>query len=204
MSLDYPYTPFPFSITAISPAFYLYPITTNTSLGWAPSCATPECIPTASWSTGAINSTLSFQYWGVGVAFDGNIQGNMSVQLVWDGMQIPWSPSEDTLLNLPGGPTDQFFQHNITLRVADASPGARLTVTGARVNGSSYGDSYWSSDRWTVTSDDDRLDYTGFVQQTNVAQAESSTTFVSSEAGDKVSMQFNGQLVIFGVRSMWS
>ncbi|CAE6442362.1 unnamed protein product, partial [Rhizoctonia solani] len=191
MSLDFPYTPFPFSATAISPSFNLSPILANTSRGWTPSCTTPECIPTASWSTSAINSTLSFHYWGVGVAFDGNIQGNMSVQLVWDGMQVPWNPSGGALFNLRGGPTDQFFQHNVTLRVADASPNARLTVTRVRVNGSSFGDSYWPSDRWTVSSDDDRLDDTGFVQQTSRARAGSSTTYVSSKAGDIISMQFN-------------
>ncbi|KAH7322093.1 hypothetical protein B0J17DRAFT_723768 [Rhizoctonia solani] len=205
MSLSYPYTPFPFNVTAISPLFHLTPVTVNdTRLGWVPSCMTPECMPTASWSTSAVNSTLSFQYWGVGVAFDGTVQGNMTVQLIRDGTLMPWNPSGDTLFSLLSQPTDQYFQHNVTLKVLDASPSARLTVTKARVNGSSFADFYFPSDRWIVPSDDDRLDYTGFDPQASVARAELSTVHVSSNAGDNVSMQFNGRLGAARIRTMWA
>ncbi|CAE6464392.1 unnamed protein product [Rhizoctonia solani] len=200
MSLSYPYTPFPFNVTAISPLFQLSPLSSNgTSMGWVPSCITPECMPTASWSTSAVNATLSFQYWGVGVAFDGKVQGNTTVQLVRDDVQHEWKPSGETLFNLLSKPTDQFFQHNVTLKVIDASPNALLTVTRARVNGSSYGDFYLYTDRWVLPSNEDRLKYTGFVPQSSVAHAESSTTYVSSSAGDSVSMQFNGSaLLVYG------
>ncbi|CAE6442364.1 unnamed protein product [Rhizoctonia solani] len=192
MSLDFPYTPFPFNITPISPAFHLSPITSNISLGWAPSCETPDCIPNASWSTTAINSTLSFAFRGWDVTFDGSVKGNMSVELFFEGEQTPWNPSRDTLFSLHSRSTDYEQQHNVTLKVLDASPDAQLTITRARVNGSSFADYYFPADRWTVPSDDDRLEYTGFVQQTSVAGAGSSTTYVSSRAGDTVAMHFNG------------
>ncbi|KAJ1303568.1 hypothetical protein OPQ81_011752 [Rhizoctonia solani] len=125
-----------------------------------PSCATPECIPNASWSTGAINSTLSFQFWGWDVAFDGWVKGNMSVQLFRNGVQ-------------------EYYRHNITLKITDASLEAELTVTQARVNGSTHADIYVPADRWIVPSSDDRLEYKG--------------------AGDTLSMQFNGStFLIYG------
>ncbi|KAH7322065.1 hypothetical protein B0J17DRAFT_746616 [Rhizoctonia solani] len=199
MSLAFPYTPFPFNVTPISPAFHLSPVTSNTSLGWVPSCKTPECIPTASWSTSAINSTIFFPFLGWDVAFDGNVKGNMSIELFFDGEQTTWNPSGDTLFNLQSRSTDYKQQRNVTLKVLDASPSAQLTVTRARVNGSSLADYYFPADRWTVPSDDDRLEYTGFIPQKSVAQAESSTTYVSSRAGDTVTMQFNGStFLIYG------
>ncbi|CAE6532704.1 unnamed protein product [Rhizoctonia solani] len=200
MAVAFPYTPFPFNVTAISPSFRLSPVSvaTNVSLGWAPSCATPECLPTASWSTSAINSTLSFKYWGWDVALDGNVKGNMSVDLFNEEGRIIWNPSGDKLFSLRGGPDDH-LQRNITLRVLDASPGSQLTVTRARVNGSSRGDYTWPADRWIVPSDNDRLSYSGFIPQTSVAQAGSPTTYSSSTAGDSVSMQFNGSaFLIYG------
>ncbi|KDN44986.1 hypothetical protein RSAG8_05159, partial [Rhizoctonia solani AG-8 WAC10335] len=199
MSLSYPYTPFPFNVTPISPPFQLSPVASNTSLGWVPSCATPECIPTASWSTSAINSTLSFRYWGVGLALDGNVTGNMSVRLHRDGVEAAWSPSGDTLFSLLGAPTDQFYLHNITLQVLDASPDAQLTIIRARVNGSSFSSAYFSADRWMIPSNDDSLKYTGFVPQASVARVESSTTYVSSMAGDSLSMQWNASsFLVYG------
>ncbi|CAE6504459.1 unnamed protein product [Rhizoctonia solani] len=192
MSLSYPYTPFPFNVTAASPLFRLSPISNDTNIGWVPSCTSPECIPTASWSTSAVTATVSFQYWGVGVAFDGSVQGNMDVELVRDGVQYEWNPSEDTLFSLLSKPTDQLFQHYITLKIIDASPDAELTLTKARVNGSSFIDGYSDTDRWIVPSNNDTLKYVGFVPQASVARAESSTTYVSSKAGDTMSMQFKG------------
>ncbi|CAE6403631.1 hypothetical protein ACGC1H_005352 [Rhizoctonia solani] len=200
MAVAFPYTPFPFNVTAISPSFYLSPIsTTNVSLGWTPSCTTPECLPTASWSTSATNSTISFDYWGWDVAFDGNVKGNMSVELFNDQGQIVWNPSGDKLFSLRGEPDDYISRRNITLRVLDASPDSQLTLTRARVNGSSRGDYTWPADRWIVPSDDDRLSYTGFIPQSSVAQSGSLTTYTSSTAGDSVSMQFNGSaFLIYG------
>ncbi|CAE6449563.1 unnamed protein product [Rhizoctonia solani] len=199
MVSNYPYTPFPFSVTPISTLFRPSSISLNTSLGWAPSCTTPECLPTASWSTSAINSTLSFQFWGWDVAFDGRVEGNMTVELIRDGIEVPWNPSEDTLFRLHGGPTDYLSPHEITLKVLEASPDAQMTITQARVNGSSFADYYWPANRWTITSDSDRVNYTGFVSQTGAVGAESSTTYISSTAGDTVSMQFNGStFLVYG------
>ncbi|CUA74073.1 hypothetical protein RSOLAG22IIIB_10952 [Rhizoctonia solani] len=191
------YTPIPFNVTPISPLFDLLPIaSSNTSLGWVPSCTTPECVPTASWSTSAVNATLSFQYWGRGVAFDGDVKGNMSVQLIQDGMHIPWAPSGGTLFGLKGNPIDIFYPHKITLKVLDASSDAQLSVVRARVNGSSFTNGQFPVENWIVPSSEDRLKYTGFTQKTNLSQIEPSVTHVSSQAGDSVSMQFNGTTIL--------
>ncbi|KAJ1303578.1 hypothetical protein OPQ81_011761 [Rhizoctonia solani] len=199
MSLAFPYTPVPFNVTPASPPFHLSPVASSASLGWAPSCATPECIPNASWSTGAINSTLSFQFWGWDVALDGDVKGNMSIQLFRDGVQELWKPSGDTLFSLKSGPIDQLYQHNITLKVVDASTDAQLTVTQARVNGTAFADIYVPADRWIISSSDDSLKYTGFTQQNSVVSVGSSTKHTSSKAGDTVSMQFNGStLFVYG------
>ncbi|CAE6475395.1 unnamed protein product [Rhizoctonia solani] len=188
---SYPYTPFPFSVTPVSPLFHPSPVSLNSSLGWAPSCTTPECLPTASWSTSAINSTLSFRFWGWDVAFDGRVEGNMTVELFRDGIKIPWDPSGDTLFHLHGEYNDDSSQHDMILKVLGASPNAQLTVTQARVNGSSFADYYLPSARWTITSDSDMVNYAGFVPQTGAAGAESSISYISSRAGDTVSTQFN-------------
>ncbi|CAE7229176.1 unnamed protein product [Rhizoctonia solani] len=197
----FPYTSFPFNVTAISPLFHLSPVSSSASLGWVPSCTLPECIPTASWSTGATNSTLSFNYWGWGVELNGNVKGNMSVELFHDGGRVMWDPSGDTLFNIRGDSAgyEQLEQRNITLRVLDASPGSQLTVTQARVNGSTRADYNWPADRWVVSSDDERLEYTGFAQQASEGKAQSSTTYSSSRTGDSVSMQFNGSaFLVYG------
>ncbi|CAE6439418.1 unnamed protein product [Rhizoctonia solani] len=196
---DFPYTPFPFNVTPASLPFDLSPVASNISQGWVPSCSTPECVPTASWSTSSIGASLSFQFWGWDVAFDGNVRGNMNIELLRDGVKEKWSPSGDTLFRLHGQSTDQFYLHNITLRVLDASPDAELTVNQARVNGSSNADDYYSIHNWIVPSDDTRLSYMGFVEQANVTGAGSQTTYTSSKAGDTASMQFNGSaLFIYG------
>ncbi|CAE6451260.1 unnamed protein product [Rhizoctonia solani] len=195
MTPTFPYTPFPFNVTAASPLFQLYPVSLhNTRDGWVPSCTTPACIPTASWSTSTINSTVSFQYWGWDVAFDGYVKGNMSIQLLRDGVQAPWSPSEGTLFSLRGEPTDYLYQHDIMLKVLDASTDAQLVVTRARVNASTYADIYIPADFWTIPSNDDMLVYTGFTPQVNVAHSGSPTTYISSKAGDMLSLQLNVKL----------
>ncbi|CAE6492221.1 unnamed protein product [Rhizoctonia solani] len=192
-----PYTPIPFNVTPISSLFDLLPIASNdTSLGWVPSCTTPECVPTASWSTSAVNATLSFQYWGRDVAFDGDVKGNMSVQLIQDGIQVPWAPSGGALFGLKGNPIDIFYPHNITLKVLDASSDAQLSVTRARLNGSSFTNNQFPVENWIVPRNEDRLKYTGFAQKTNASQIEASTTRVSSQAGDSLFMQFNGSTIL--------
>ncbi|CAE6499819.1 unnamed protein product [Rhizoctonia solani] len=194
---DFPYMPFPFNVTLSSPLFDLSPVTSNVSQGWAPSCALPECMPTASWSTGSIGASLSFQFWGGDVAFDGNVTGNMSVEVFRDGVREIWNPSADTLFRSRGQATDDLYLHNIALRVLDSSLGSELTIKQAQVNGSSLIDR-GDSDRWTIPSNDDRISYTGFVQQASAAPG-SQTTYISSKPGATVSMEFNAStLLIYG------
>ncbi|EUC54493.1 P12 domain protein, putative [Rhizoctonia solani AG-3 Rhs1AP] len=133
---------------------------------------------------------------GRDVALDGDIKGNMSIQLLYDGIQAIWSPSEDTLFSLYGNPIDIYYQHNITLKVLDASSDARLSVVRARVNGSLFVNDYFPPDRWIVPSNEDRLRYSGFIQTASVSHVNSSTTHISTEAGSTVSMQFNGSTIL--------
>ncbi|CAE6435512.1 unnamed protein product [Rhizoctonia solani] len=196
----FPYTPFPFNVTPASPLFELSSVASNASQGWVPSCSSPECVPTANWTTSSIGAALSLHFWGkqfgTDVALDGNIKGNMNVELFRDGTRLLWNPSGNTLSSTQGGATDQLYLHNLTLEVVDASPGAELTVTQARVNGSSFGDDIFNADRWIIPSDDTRLSYTGFVQEASSAKAGSLTTYISSKAGDRVSMQFNASTLL--------
>ncbi|CUA72738.1 hypothetical protein RSOLAG22IIIB_10275 [Rhizoctonia solani] len=195
----FPYTPFPFNVTPASSPFDLSPIASNISQGWVPSCSTPDCMPSASWSTGSISATLAFHFWGWDVTFDGNVKGNMSIELLRNGAKEMWNPSEDTLFSLHGQSIDDLYAQNITLKVIDASPGAKLTLKQARVNGSSYVDDIWEWDRWIIPSNDTRLNYTGFAQQPSSAQAGLQTTYISSKAGDTVFTQFNGStFLIYG------
>ncbi|KAH7337119.1 hypothetical protein B0J17DRAFT_719011 [Rhizoctonia solani] len=164
---EFPYVPFPFSVTPASPLLGLSPVASNTNQGWLPSCSTPECVPTANWSTSLIGASLSFQFWGWDVAFDGEVKGNMSIELLRDGVKEKWNPSADTLFGL----------------ILDASPNAELTVDQARVNGSTL--------RWTIPSHDKSLSYKGFIEQPSAAEAGSRAMYISSKAGDTASMQFN-------------
>ncbi|CEL58483.1 hypothetical protein RSOLAG1IB_08574 [Rhizoctonia solani AG-1 IB] len=77
---------------------------------------------------------------GWDVAFDGRVEGNMTVELFRNGIRTPWSPSGDTLFRLHGESTDHFYQQEVTLKVLEASPDAQLVLTQARVNGSSFAD----------------------------------------------------------------
>jgi hypothetical protein len=77
---------------------------------------------------------------GWDVAFDGHVEGSMTVELFLNGARVPWSPSGNTLFRIHGGFNDDFSQSEIRLRVLEASPDAQLTVTQARVNGSSFAD----------------------------------------------------------------
>ncbi|CAE6489076.1 unnamed protein product [Rhizoctonia solani] len=202
MAGSYPYTPFPFSVTPISPLFHAHPSSLNASVGWAPNCTTSECLPIASWSTSAVNSTLSLRYWGWDVAFDGHIKGNMTVELFRDGIKEPWYPSENTLFRIHGGFNDDFSQHEVILKVVGASPNAEIAVTQARVNGSSFADLYRPADRWIIAADSDRMNYTGFAPRNTITGTESSIsskTYISSKIGDTVSTQFNGStFLVYG------
>ncbi|CAE6444636.1 unnamed protein product [Rhizoctonia solani] len=210
------YTPFQFNVTPASPPFNLSPIALSTDQGWVPSCSTPDCIATANWSTRSIGATMTFQFYGSGITFEGNVKGNMSIQLWQDEVEELWNPSKNTLLEFRAPLLGDLAMHNITLKVLDASPDAELTVSQARVDGSSFADRlwssdrwaisnyklqasplsladhFWASDRWAISSNDVQLSYTGFAQQASTTQSRLQTTSVSSKAGDTMSMQFNG------------
>ncbi|CAE6479785.1 unnamed protein product [Rhizoctonia solani] len=194
------YTPFPFSVTPASPLFELSPISLNPNQGWAPSCFTPECVPTASWSTSSIGATLSFPFWGWDVALDGSIKGNMSIELLRDGKKAPWHPSTDTLFHFRGETTDGFYLHNITLKVLDSSPDGEFTVSQVRVNGSTTSSNLnFYENIWTIFSNDEKLVYSGFSERANINQPEPHITYISSSAGDTVVMQFNASaFLVYG------
>ncbi|CAE6439361.1 unnamed protein product [Rhizoctonia solani] len=189
-----PYSALPFNITPVSPPFDLSPIASNTSQGWVPSCSTPECVSTASWSTNSVGATLSFQFWGWDVAFDGNVKGNMSIELLRDGVKERWNPSGNTLFGLHNQPANESHLYNITIRVLDVSPDAELTVNQAHVNGS-FGDFLVPVDHWTVPANNTRLNYSGFAQQAGTG-AGRQAVFTSSRAGDTASMQFNASMFL--------
>ncbi|CCO35204.1 hypothetical protein RSOLAG1IB_09616 [Rhizoctonia solani AG-1 IB] len=193
---SFPYTPFPFNVTPASPLLELSSVSSNASQGWVPSCLSPDCVPTAVWSTRSVGAELSLQFWGWDAALDGSVKGNISVEAFRDGMRVPWDPSKGVLLSSLGGATDQLYLHNITLKVVDTFSDAELTVTQARINGSSFADAVMDVDSWMLPSDDNLLRYTGFVQQTSAAKAGSSTTYISSQPGDKASMQFNASTLL--------
>ncbi|CAE6531604.1 unnamed protein product [Rhizoctonia solani] len=197
----FPYTPFPFNVTPASPLFQLTPIASSISRGWVPSCSTPECVPTASWSTNSVGAALSFQFWGWDISFDGNVNGNMNIELLRNGIKQIWSPSGDTLFRLYGQPSDQFYLHNITLRVLDASKDAKLTVNQARVNGSTLAavDADFEANRWGIPSNDPRLIYSGFSQRKDSVTQNLQGVYTSSRVGDTVSMRFNASAcLIYG------
>ncbi|KAF8685546.1 hypothetical protein RHS04_00472 [Rhizoctonia solani] len=179
---SFPYTPFPFNVTPESPLFELSSIALDVSEGWVPSCSSPDCVPTARWSTSSVGAALSLYFWGWDVALEGNIKGDMDIEIFRDGTRLPWSPFGGTLASIRGGATDQSYLHNVTLKVINASSEAELTVTQARVDGSSFGDFILNADRWIVPSDDTRLSYTGFTQHAGAAKAGSSTTYISSKS----------------------
>ncbi|CAE7169515.1 unnamed protein product [Rhizoctonia solani] len=190
-----PRAPFQFNVTLGSPLFKISPIASNDTLGWVPSCLSPVCLPNASWSTGVVNSTLDFSYWGWSAALDGVVEGDMTIQLTYNGQQEWWNPSKGTLFTIKASPIDQYYLHNITLKVVSASSDARLTVTQARINGPSSANSLNSLDRWTLAGDDPALKYTGFTQHPSPS-GQGSPTYVSTSAGDKAYMSWNGSAVL--------
>ncbi|CAE6503766.1 unnamed protein product [Rhizoctonia solani] len=192
--LDLHPIPFQFNVTLGSPLFDISPVSSDERFGWAPSCLTPNCLPSASWSTSLINSTLDFSYWGFGVTFDGTVEGDMTIQLTRNGQEEWWNPSEGTLFTIKNSFLDELNLQNVTLKVMDASPNARLTVTQARVNSSSRTHSQFDYDRWTLASDSPLLRYNGFTPST--AGPGSLARYVSTTAGDKVHMSWNGSTVL--------
>ncbi|KAJ1310045.1 hypothetical protein OPQ81_006798 [Rhizoctonia solani] len=195
-TVQFPHQPFQFNATLASPLFNIFPLASDDRLGWTPICSTPDCLPTASWSTRLVNSTLDFSYWGRGVALNGRVEGNMTIQLSRDGQQEQWNPSEGTLFTIKGSPLDQFYLHNVTLKIIKSSPDARLMVSKARINGSSLADESYHHDRWTLASNDQAVKYTGFTERPSLAGSGSPTTYVSTTAGDTVSMQWNGSAIL--------
>ncbi|CAE7155014.1 unnamed protein product [Rhizoctonia solani] len=117
----------------------------------------------------------------------------MSIQFLRDGIRRFRNPSGDTLFSWPDRGLDYLYLHNVTLKVVDAPPDARLIITRVQVNESTMSGHGVPADYWIVPSNADGLKYTGFTQQPSVAQVESSTTYVSSTAGDTMSIGFNGQ-----------
>ncbi|CAE7233810.1 unnamed protein product [Rhizoctonia solani] len=123
----------------------------------------------------------------------------MSIHFFRNGMKMAWKSSGDTLFSWPDNRLEYLYLHNMTLKVVDASPDARLTVTKVRVNGSSLTPHNAPGHIWAVPSNGAGLKYTGFVQQASSVQTESSSTYVSSTAGDTVSMRFNASaLLVYG------
>ncbi|KAF8595409.1 hypothetical protein BDV93DRAFT_611414 [Ceratobasidium sp. AG-I] len=193
--MSYPHVPFPVSISLSSPVFDVTPVTSNSSAGWTPSCTTSDCASTASWSTGAANSTLAFTFWGWDVAFDGRVQGNLGVKVVLDGKEMDFNPSSnDTLFNFQA--LDNLKEHNLQLSVQNAAAGSLLTINQARINASTFSDQILPSSQWDLPSNDGGFTWTGFQQQPSTSGSLSPTTYVSSTIGDKASFQFNGSTVL--------
>ncbi|CAE6534437.1 unnamed protein product [Rhizoctonia solani] len=194
-------TPYPLTTYPSSPLWQLTPVSSNSSLGWAPSCTASDCIPTASWSTGTVNSTITYMYYALGHTIFGKVDGDMKLQLIRNGKEEAINPSGDILFTTPGdaAKSDDDLHQNLTIKVIEASNGARLTVNKAFINGSSFVTDPFPSDRWTLASNDGALKYTGFVQQQATTGLPSPTTYVSSAVGDKVFMQYNGSaFTIYG------
>ncbi|KAJ1307100.1 hypothetical protein OPQ81_001218 [Rhizoctonia solani] len=196
---SFPSTPYPITSYPSSPLWQLSPVSSNSSLGWAPSCTSSSCLPTASWSTGAVNSTITYMFWAWGYTVNGTVEGNMKIQAIRDGQEEVLNPSGDNLFTYPGLPGDLWTQHNLTFKVLEASPGSRLTINKAHINGSSFSDAVNPYTIWTLPSNDGAFHYSGFVQQPAASELPSPTTYVSSTAGDQASMQFNGSaFTIYG------
>ncbi|CAE6395825.1 unnamed protein product [Rhizoctonia solani] len=191
--VNFPHVPFQFNATLGSPLFDISPVASDDTFGWTPSCLTPSCLPTASWSTRLVNSTLDFSYWGWGVAFEGTVEGNMTIQVTRDGRQEWWNSSKSTLFTIGASPLDQHYLRNVTLEIIEASPDARLTVSQVHINGSSFGDGLFDYDRWMLTGDNPTVKYTGFTQRPRPG---SPTTHASTTTGDKVELSWNGSAVL--------
>ncbi|CAE6504453.1 unnamed protein product [Rhizoctonia solani] len=197
---SFPSTPFPITSYLSSPLWQLSPTASNSSAGWTPSCTESNCLPTASWSTSAVGSTATYMFWAWGHSIYGTVEGNMMLQIVRNGKEESVSPSGDVIYFSPGLPLDQYTHQNLTIKVLEASSGARLIINKAEINGSSFGDDILPKEEWKLASDNGAFQYTGFVQQAAPAGLDSPTTYVSTTAGDKMIMpQFNGSaLTIYG------
>ncbi|CAE6467235.1 unnamed protein product [Rhizoctonia solani] len=119
-----------FNTTLTSPLFNLFPIApSGEGLGWEPSCSAPNCLPIASWSTSFVNSTLDFSYWGSYVSFHGMVEGSMTAQITQDGQQEQRNLSNGILLTIKSSHLGDLDFHNLSIKIINASPNARLTVT---------------------------------------------------------------------------
>ncbi|KAH7322092.1 hypothetical protein B0J17DRAFT_772935 [Rhizoctonia solani] len=197
---SFPSTPVPITSYLSSPLWQLSPTASNSSAGWTPSCTDASCVSTASWSTSAVGSTATYLFWAWGHRIYGTVEGNMKLQVFRNGQEESVSPSGDVIYFFPGLPTDQYLHQNLTIKVLEASSGSRLIINKAEINGSTFGDIEVSKDEWKLATNDGALQYTGFIQKSAPAGLDSPTTYVSTTAGDKMSMpQFNGSaLTIYG------
>ncbi|KAB5587663.1 hypothetical protein CTheo_8897 [Ceratobasidium theobromae] len=192
-----PYIPFPINVTLSSPLFQLSPIASHNGSGWAPSCTTSDCLSASAWSNGAQNSTLELLFWGHDIAFDGNVRGDMQVQVTLDGNVVNWDPSGDVLFSIHG--VDNLVQHMLSLRVANTAANAHLTINQVRINGSAFTDMIIPSVRWILPSNDSTFSYNGFVQHMSSPGLASTTTYISTSVGDKMSAKFNASaFVVYG------
>ncbi|CAE6449568.1 unnamed protein product [Rhizoctonia solani] len=192
--MSFPYTPYPITTYLSSPLWQLSPVASNISSGWVPSCTSSNCVPTASWSTGAVNSSLTYMFYAWDLILNGTIEGDMKLQVIRNGKEETLNPSGDSLFTVHGLPTDQLLHQNLTITVLEASTGARLTINQAHLNASSY-----DTRQWSIPSNDGAIQYTGFTQQQAAEGLVSPTTYVSSAAGDKMTMQFNSSaMTIYG------
>ncbi|KAF8713323.1 hypothetical protein RHS03_00750, partial [Rhizoctonia solani] len=192
--MSFPYTPYPLTTYPSSPLWQLSPVSSNVTSGWVPSCTSSSCLPTASWSTGAANSSLTYMFYAFDIILNGTVEGDIKLQVIRNGKEEVLNPSGDSLFTVHGLPTDQLLHQNLTITVLEASTGARLTINEARVNASTFGDNVYDSRQWLIASNDGAIQYTtGFTQQQAAAGLASPTTYVSSVAGDKMTMQFNSE-----------
>ncbi|QRV88129.1 hypothetical protein RhiJN_16147 [Ceratobasidium sp. AG-Ba] len=187
-------TPYPFNVSLPSALIHAVPFTSNTSSGWAASCN--ECA-NGVWSTNAVNSSISFSFYGWDVAFDGQVQGDMSIKLAVDGIDTSLTSTPGSIFELKG--LEPFKQHLVELSVHSASSGSLLSVSQARVNGSTFSDLRQDRAIWDLPTNDGSVTWNGFQQQPSASGSFSPTTYVSSKAGDTGSVQFNGSAVtIYG------
>lgn len=85
-----------------------------------------------------LSQIIDFLGTGHDIAFDGNVRGDMQVQVTLDGNVVNWDPSGDVLFSIHG--VDNLVQHMLSLRVANTAANAHLTINQVRINGSAFTD----------------------------------------------------------------
>ncbi|KAG9098719.1 hypothetical protein FRC07_010598 [Ceratobasidium sp. 392] len=188
--MAYPHVPFPVNVPLTSTLFHAAPFTSNATTGWTSNCN--ECANSV-WSTSAPSSSLNFNFWGWDVAFDGQIQGNMSVKFILDGIETNLNPTNGTLFDITS--LDNLKEHSLSLTVQSAEPGSSLSVNQARINASTFSDDIFPFAQWELPSNDGAINWNGFTQQPSAAGSFSPTTYVSNGAGSTGSMTYNGSTV---------